>query len=79
MKNEKNIGRPLTAILFAVIMIATVFATMRVAKASPSTPPHVICVPFQGSLAVPHDTWIGEEITLEGTAHDNDGDGTMVE
>jgi hypothetical protein len=28
--------------------------------------------------AVPHDTWSGLEITLKGTAHDPDGDATLV-
>jgi M6 family metalloprotease-like protein len=48
-------------------------------KASLGTAPEVICIPFHGErLAVPHDAWIGKEIILKGTAHDKDGDGTMV-
>ncbi|MGC8949552.1 MAG: hypothetical protein ACP5OK_09485, partial [Thermoprotei archaeon] len=36
-------------------------------------------MPFHGErLAVPHDAWIGREIILKGTAHDKDGDATMV-
>jgi hypothetical protein len=39
----------------------------------------VICVPASAlNPAVPHDTWSGLEITLKGTAHDPDGDGTLV-
>jgi hypothetical protein len=48
-------------------------------KASSGSAPEVVCVPFHGKQpAVPHDTWIGRETVLKGTAHDDDGDGTMV-
>ncbi|MGB9623191.1 MAG: hypothetical protein ACPL07_05020, partial [Candidatus Bathyarchaeia archaeon] len=48
-------------------------------KASPGSAPEVVCVPFHGEQpAVPHDTWIGRETVLKGTAHDDDGDATMV-
>ncbi|MDI6751341.1 MAG: CARDB domain-containing protein [bacterium] len=42
-------------------------------------PPQVVCVPWasENPLA-PHDTWIGKETTLKGTAHDLDGDHTML-
>jgi len=47
--------------------------------ASADVPPEVVTVPFHGELlAVPHDTWIGKETTFKGTAHDADGDATMV-
>jgi hypothetical protein len=39
----------------------------------------VVTVPFHGEqLAVPHDAWIGKEIIFKGTAHDGDGDATMM-
>jgi len=42
-------------------------------------PPQVVTVPFHGELlAVPHDTWIGRETIFKGTAHDPEGDLTMV-
>lgn len=42
-------------------------------------PPSVVSVPASAlNPAVPHDTWSGLEITLKGTAHDPDGDGTLV-
>ena len=42
-------------------------------------PPSVVCVPASAlNPAVPHDTWSGLEITLKGTAHDPDGDGTLA-
>ena len=43
-----------------------------------SGPPSVVNVPASAlNPAVPHDTWSGLEITLKGTAHDPDGDGTL--
>ena len=41
--------------------------------------PKVTTVPWlSGNLGVPHDTWIGNNTTLKGTAHDPDGDHTMT-
>lgn len=68
--------------LLLILAILTVTLPLKAppALASTSSPPKVICVPFHSAnLLVPHETWIGKEITLKGTAHDEDGDGTMIE
>ena len=64
------------AVLCIVTMLAvTALGPVAVAQGSP---PQVICVPASAlNPAVPHDTWSGLEITLKGTAHDPDGDGTL--
>lgn len=67
------------AVLAAMAIVAGLLAIASPTAASPDTPPEVVAVPFHGErLAVPHDTWIGEEVIFKGTAHDPDGDATMV-
>jgi len=67
------------AVLAAMAIMVGLLATASPTAASPDVPPDVVCVPFHGELlAVPHDTWIGKEVTFKGTAHDADGDATMV-
>jgi murein DD-endopeptidase MepM/ murein hydrolase activator NlpD len=66
-------------IIIGFLLLSTLSIIAPQVKASPGVPPEVVCVPFHGQLAaVPHDTWIGKEIILKGTAHDKDGDGTMT-
>ena len=75
-------GRRVVSVFLMVMMISTVFTVAMPIAANGGTgsPPEVVCVPFHGEhLGVPHDAWIGKEITLKGTAHDEDGDATMVE
>jgi hypothetical protein len=70
------------ALLVVAIILCQVFAVLTpTARAETPTGsvPEVVCVPFHGKwLGVPHDAWIGKEIVLKGTAHDPDGDGTLV-
>lgn len=66
-------------IIIGLLLLSTLSIIAPQVKASPGVPPEVVCVPFHGQLAaVPHDTWIGRETILKGTAHDKDGDGTMT-
>jgi len=72
-------------VIWAVLAVfAGLLATGSLIQDSPSyasagVPPEVATVPFHGELlAVPHDAWIGKEIIFKGTAHDPDGDATMV-
>jgi len=64
-------------VVFCVLVIlSTIVATAPPAQAAP---PKVVCVPwYPANLAVSHDTWTGEMITLKGTAHDPDGDGDLA-
>jgi hypothetical protein len=67
------------AVFAAMAIVASLMIIASPTAASPDTPPEVVAVPFHGEkLAVPHDTWIGEEVIFKGTAHDADGDATMV-
>lgn len=46
----------------------------------PNQTPEVVTVPFVGNeLGVPHDTYLGREITLKGTAHEQTGDEHLAE
>ncbi len=79
-------GRGVVSVLLMVMMISTMFIGAMPITANgggdgeDGTPPEVVCVPFHGEhLGVPPDAWIGKEITLKGTAHDEDGDATLVE
>lgn len=66
------------AMIFLVVLPMFSILALRV-NASSSLTPEVVCVPFHGELlGVPHDAWIDREIILKGTAHDEDGDDTMV-
>ena len=78
MKNDtKNSARkPITAILFAAMMIVSLLAITPTAQANMH--PEVICVPFGPSPAEPHDTWSGNQVILKGTAHDPDGDAELA-
>jgi len=68
--NAKNIFALCSMVLLSTAMIATPQAQ--------AAPPKVVCVPwYPENLAVPHDTWNGNEITLKGTAHDPDGDAEL--
>jgi hypothetical protein len=61
--------------LFGVAFLALLFLTPSLVAG----PPEVVCVPASGlNPTVPHDTWSGRYVTLKGTAHDPDGDATMV-
>jgi hypothetical protein len=69
----------LSVIIISLLLLSTLSMIAPRVTASPGVPPEVVCVPFNGQLAaVPHDTWIGRETILKGTAHDKDGDGTMT-
>jgi len=69
----------LSIVIIAVLMLSTFSILSPQVKSSSGVAPKVVCVPFHGELAgVPHDAWIGKEIILKGTAHDEDGDSTMV-
>ena len=58
------------------ILVATALGSVALAQ---SDPPQVVCVPATAlNPTVPHDTWSGLEITLKGTAHDPNGDGTLA-
>jgi len=67
-----------------VLTIWVVLAMVLVVAPAPrvqaqGSPPDVVCVPASAlNPTVPHDTWSGLEITLKGTAHDPDGDGTLA-
>lgn len=66
-------------VLAVTVTLVGLLATASPSKASPDVPPEVVTAPFHGEvLVVPHDTWIGKETIFKGTAHDPDGDGTMV-
>jgi hypothetical protein len=73
----------LPKILITILMLAGLTGGLAaipnfVAQAEPG-PPVVVCVPASAlNPAVPHDTWSGLEITLKGTAHDPDGNATLV-
>jgi phage-related protein len=61
-----------------LVAISPVYLSPNPVRAQNGAAPHVVCVPFHGTMAlVPHDAWIGKEITFKGTAHDADGDSTM--
>jgi len=69
----------LTMIIIGLLLLSMFSILAPKVRASPGVPPDVVCVPFHGQVAaVPHDTWIGRETILKGTAHDVDGDGTMT-
>lgn len=69
----------LAVIIIGLLCFSTFSIFVPEIKASPSSVPEVACVPFHGMLlGLPHDAWIGKEIVLKGTAHDPDGDGTLV-
>jgi hypothetical protein len=64
------------ALVFVLVLAFAPSATPGFAQ---SSPPEVVCVPATAlNPTVPHDTWSGLEITLKGTAHDPDGDHTLV-
>lgn len=72
--------RKILALVVIGLLFLSTFSMFSVqVKASHGSTPNVICVPFHGEKpAVPHDAWIGKEIILKGTAHDKDGDSTLV-
>jgi hypothetical protein len=71
-----NTFKRIAALVMVAILAVTALGPMALAQGSP---PDVVCVPWTGLRpAVPHDTWSGLEITLKGTAHDPDGDHTLV-
>lgn len=64
--------------LMVMLALLLVFSLTPTAFANGS-PPEVVCVnALPLNPAVPHDTWSGLEISLKCTAHDPEGDGTMV-
>ena len=66
----------IAALVMVTILAITALGPMALAQGEP---PDVVCVPWTGlNPGVPHDTWSGLEITLKGTAHDPDGDHTLV-
>ncbi|MDH5266189.1 MAG: C25 family cysteine peptidase [Candidatus Bathyarchaeota archaeon] len=68
----------LSIVIVAVLMLSMFSMLSPQVKPSSGVAPEVVCVPFHGKhLGVPHDTWIGKEIVLKGTAHDSDGDTTL--
>lgn len=68
----------IAAALTAAMILVFLLVPGSVATASGS-PPGVVCVKaFPQNPAVPHDTWSGLEITLKCTAHDPEGDHTLV-
>jgi len=65
--------------LALVFVVVLAFASLATPGFAQSSPPMVVCVPAVALYpAIPHDTWSGLEITLKGTAHDPDGDGTLT-
>jgi PKD repeat protein len=74
--------KKLLALLLVITIVNQGFAVLMPtteAQAPVGFTPEVVCVPFHGKwLGVPHDTWIGKEIVLKGTAHDPDGDATLM-
>ena len=63
---------------FSVIALV-LFALFALTAQAYAAPPKVVCVPAMAlNPVVPHDTWSGLGITLKGTAHDPDGDGTLA-
>ena len=63
---------------FSVIALVF-FALFALTAQAYAAPPKVVCVPAMAlNPVVPHDTWSGLGITLKGTAHDPDGDGTLA-
>jgi hypothetical protein len=78
-EGERKMKKILTVIIIGLLCFSMFSILAPKVNASSSFAPDVVCVPFNGQLAgVPHDAWIGKEIILKGTAHDKDGDGTMV-
>jgi hypothetical protein len=76
MKKQSTIT--LALIIVVVLTIAPMSGAGSIAYAQGSAP-RVICVQATPrNPAVPHDTWSGLEITLKCTAHDVDGDATLV-
>jgi hypothetical protein len=70
----------LVGLLAAIGITAGFLVSGAPTKASGDAPPEVVTVPLHGvHLTIPHDAWIGKEIVFKGTAHDPDGDATMVE
>ncbi len=62
-----------------VFVLVLAFGSLATPGFAQSSPPMVVCVPATAfNPAIPHDTWSGLEITLKGTAHDPDGDGTLA-
>lgn len=62
-----------------VFVLALVIGPLATSGFAQGLPPKVVCVPATAlNPTVPHDTWSGLEITLKGTAHDPDGDHTLV-
>jgi hypothetical protein len=75
MKRFKTIA----ALVLAVLLATATFGIPSATTYAQGSPPQVVCVPASAlNPAVPHDTWNGLEITLKGTAHDDDGDGTLA-
>lgn len=75
----KKLG--IIAVALAIMSVLTIvpMATPGSTAYADGAPPEVVCVPAIAlNPAVPHDTWSGWEITLKGTAHDPDGDGTLA-
>jgi len=64
--NTKNIRKEITAILFAVIMITSIFCAV-IPEAVAQDPPEVVCVAWKGDENLPHPTMDGKEVTLKGT------------
>jgi hypothetical protein len=81
MRKEPKMNRFKTiaaVVLVALLTIAT-FGIPDAITYAQGSPPQVVCVPATAlNPAVPHDTWSGKEITLKGTAHDPDDDGTLA-
>jgi len=75
MKRFKTIA----ALVLAALLAITTFGIPSATTYAQGAPPQVVCVPASAlNPAIPHDTWSDLEITLKGTAHDADGDGTLA-
>jgi len=72
--------KKLFSITMALVFVSVLaFGSLATPGFAQSSPPKVVCVPATAlNPAIPHDTWSGLEITLKGTAHDPNGDGTLT-
>jgi hypothetical protein len=81
MRKERKMKgfKTTAALVLAVLLAIATFGVPSATTYAQDSPPQVACVPASAlNPAVPHDTWSGLEITLKGTAHDDDGDGTLA-
>ena len=76
---ERKMKKLYSISMALVLVLVLAFGALATPGFAQNSPPKVVCVPATAlNPATPHDTWSEVEITLKGTAHDPDGDHTLV-